>query len=270
MKQNNQIITAFRTFREDGRTRTTGLVAAASDKVQPSPKLAIALNKIYGPPFPGPSAASGKVTFIDIVEGRVTVFQVSNGAAEKVFCGNANVAAAVLAAQVTGQRHLPLSASDGETVVTLGCDIHLHGSFAVVESTWRVSTDSDHFDFEPGQAPVAKVSSLNAYEFSVGPRLTSAAKFASNRRKACRIIPGAIPEIQVSSCGRIHGALPQTGAISLQLARSAFPFIREALPGRTVRHPAGLEVLPDCYWQSHDFVAVMPRTFVELAPPTIL
>ena len=220
-------------------------------------------------PFDGPCAAHGKVVFLDVHTGRVVTFQVDGEHGEAVFCGNANVAAAAFAAWTRGESSLALSATDGSTTISLESTVQVAGDYWEVESAWRIIPHPEDFSTEAGfaEVPLARVDTLNHYQFSVGPKLVAPARFDSCRRKGCRITPAEMPEVQVSTCERFHGALPQTGAISLQLARDLFPFIRSAVPSDMVRHPAGVEKLPACHWENHDFVAVMPRTSVEFAKP---
>ena len=237
----------------------------------PAPGDAVAVGAIFGTPFIGPCAAHGKVVFLDVRAGHVIVFQVEGERVEQVFCGNANVAAGAMAFLVQGQVAVALGATDGIAAVGLEMEVQPAGDCWHVESAWRVTPRADDFStgWDQEQRPVARVDALNQYEFSVGPKLEVPVKFDSCRRKGCRITPGPVPRLQVSTCGRFHGALPQTGAISLQMARSAFPFIGEAVRGDTVEHPGGLERLPECRRNGRDYLAVMPATMVEFAEPSL-
>lgn len=262
-------VAAFRTLR-DGKVRTVGFVVVLPESHRPpGPELALAVAEALSTPFEGPCAAYGKIVFLNVRDGRVQVFQVEGDQGERVFCGNANVAAAAIAALIRGERELALLATDGIATVCLETTVQSFGAKWYVESAWRITPHLDEYSvsWDANQHPVARIDALNDYEFSVGSKLDNAARFESCRRKACRITPGMIPEVQVSTCGRIHGALPQTGAISLQLARAVFPFILEAVPSEIVSHPSGLEKLPSCHWEDKDYVAVMPGTSVEFAKP---
>lgn len=262
-------VAAFLTLR-DRSPRTVGLLVLKSCvDVGSLVGDAMDIARTWRVPFSGPCAARGKVVFLDLVAGKMVVVQVEGQRGEAVLCGNAYVAGTALASLLCGKTVVSLEATDGDATMTLESEVSRAGGGHDVQSYWRVKTHPEDFAVEVGQgcAPVARVETLNSYEFSVGPRLASPVMFDSYRQKACRIIPGDVPELQVCSCNRFHGALPQTCAVDLQLARSVFSFIGGAVPSDTVRHPGGVEKLPACYWDHRDFVAVMPCTSVKFAEP---
>jgi hypothetical protein len=256
-------VIAFRTMR-DGKPRTVGLII-----VGPHGSAATAANaaqRWHVPQnFQMGCTAFGKVVFLDIERAAVQAFQLSNNKAEQVWCGNAYAAAAGFAALYIGCDTVSLVAKRNDRTVDITAAVKrpVEGR-ASIEALWRIRPRCSDFVFEPGQEPVAGVSVLNTYQFTVGPKLTRAIEVNDCTKKHCRIIPGEIAEVQVSTCGRIHGAIPQTGALSLQIARLVFTFIQAAVPTDTIKHAAGVERLPVCRWQGGEFVATMPITGLEL------
>jgi hypothetical protein len=263
------VVSAFRTLR-DGVTRTTGLVAVLpDDAVQPTAADATALSLSMRASFAGPAAASGKVAFVLPRHRLILVFQTRDGQAEPVMCGNANVAAVALMAKLSGTTGNSFTAADSASSAVLETRTLRNGNLISVESNWRIKPTDEHFALEWDDSGTlsARVSALNDYAFSVGPKLSAPIRTCDFRRKFCRITPARITEVQVSTCGRFHGALPQTAAINLQLAREKFEFIRTAVPDPIVRHAGGSEILPECRWDGAEYIVDMPTTEVELALP---
>jgi hypothetical protein len=263
---------AFRTLR-DGQGKTIGLLVLWTRPGAPTAGIAVEVARRWRVPFVGPCSAQGKVVFVDIGAGRVFVFQVEEERGELVFCGNANVAASALAFWLTGGSAVSLLASDGMATLSADSMVRSGDGRWEVESAWRIKPDPRDFSIEIGVdgVPVARVDTLNSYQFTVGPELQAPETFDSCRQKACRITPAATvgdpAYVRVSSCNRFHGGLPQTCGVDLQLARYKFPFIQTAVPTDFVRHPGGVERLPACHWEGREFVALMPRTSVEFAEP---
>jgi hypothetical protein len=79
---------------------------------------------------------------------------------------------------------------------------------------------------------------------------------------------GPLPRVRIATCGRWHGALPQTGAMALAIARQALPHIAEVIPSGLVMHAQGVETLPPCVSRRGVLQMEMPETDVKFTDPT--
>jgi hypothetical protein len=142
-----------------------------------------------------------------------------------------------------------------------------------VQTVWNL--DSNSIAVQGAVSPAktwAQVDGINNYTIIVVdslPTVLPRARCCGD--KTCFVERnGAIPRIRIASCGRWHGALPQTGAIALAIARRALPFIKDAIPTGVVSHAGGVEPLPNCIWKRSFIHVEIPETEVLFAVPEVI
>jgi hypothetical protein len=142
---------------------------------------------------------------------------------------------------------------------------HASSKFQVL-ATWEIPQPTVEVSWSEN---TARVTGLNNFElrhvdrFPRDPELTAECedKIIFIRKDE------SFPTVKVSTCGRWHGALPQTGAAALAIAKATVPFAAELFSSDTVMHSAGVERLPKCTSTNGLFSIQIPRVNVEFRLP---
>lgn len=248
MKYAKASICAWATKR-GGAVRTTG-VALSCETINPTDtELARGLGSLFDADFGCTPTAFGKVLLVNPRAAVAGTYQVCGSRVEPVHCGNATAGAAAVFYRASRQRNFTLQIVHPHAPISVSVDLELTGVRIVVHPTWLVPRRSVTVVAVRDARPLAvRVSGLNEYLINVVPDFPSQPP-ATDRLgdKVMFLRPGGnLCEAKVATCGRWHGAMPQSGAMALAIARLAVPDLASVVPLGLVIHPGGTESLPSC------------------------
>jgi len=265
--------TAAWATRRDGSVRTTGLALISADLPPGSLELAELIGRRFRSDFAVTPAASGKICIIGVESKSASLFQIKDGFAEAVHCGNAVCATAAAIFMFTGKKTCSLRIKHPTKPIQVNATVMTTGEGFSAQTVWNLESNSIGVQGAVSSAKTwARVDGINSYTIIIVDSLpTVLPQTRCCGDKICFVERnGAIPRIRVASCGRWHGALPQTGAIALAIARRALPFIADAIPTGVVSHAGGDEALPNCIWKRSFIHVEIPETEILFAAPELI
>jgi hypothetical protein len=173
----------------------------------------------------------------------------------------------------TGKKTCSLRIHHPAKPIQVNATVMRTGEAFSVRTVWDL--DSNSIEIQGANSPSktwARVDGINNYTIIVVDSLpTVLPRTRCCSEKICFVERnGAIPRVRIASCGRWHGALPQTGAIALAIARGAFQFIADAIPSGVLSHAGGVETLPTCVRKRGVIHVEIPETEVLFAAPEII
>lgn len=253
--------------RRDGKLRTTGILGLDGSLNPSDTKTALKLGLAFEPKFDGAPAATGKVILLNPECSRVGVYQLLGVTVESVRCGNALAAAAACQSHILATPYVHIVAEHLGTLMQVNANVSISGSIFVVDQIWEIEVGSVSVTRHEGSVVVRGLNDFEIRvvdEFPVEPVTGSSCgeKFLYIKRT------DRPAEVKLSTCGKWHGALSQTGAAALALARTLEPSIAEVLTDTHVAHPQGIDRLPKCTLYEKHISIEIPEVAVGFRLPT--
>ena len=263
------ILTAWAT-RRNAALKTTGIAIVSDSIASANPQLASLAGATFRPDFGGTPAAYGKVSLVNTRDDTAALYQLRKASVEMVHCGNGLSASLAALSAVTGKRRCQLHIEHPSDPFYITGRVQQNGDVFSVRSVWHLDASRIRVHAtRSGATALAHVTGVNSYTIAVVAELPETVPvFRTCGEKICFVqCVGPLPRVRVASCGRWHGALPQTCAVALAIARQVLPFMIDVIPSGAVVHADGVETLPTCVWKGDSIHAAIPETDVQFSTP---
>ena len=205
------------------------------------------------------------------------VFQVCGSNAESCFCGNASAAVGAVLGNLLGSRTVVAHVQNGAVTHEINFELHPRREGNDVAQTWKVTGVRGvlHESFDERGSVSIGVNFLNEYQIKLLTKPQQhdgdSVKITQTAGKAAVVDPFTTPPtVRFYNCNGRHGSAPQTGLVTLAIARMMWPRLKAALLGCAIECPNGWEVLPEVSLDTDVALFQLPLTTVLLKEISVL